>query len=131
METKQVTINGIGFTLLRYRNKWVFPKVNTYLEGLGSPIVINLITYEKGELIDDGEYITVNLPDCSRNAGCQFIDTNNKGEEILDWLEQNQLGIRTDKTGKSGFCIYPLFDFYKGEKFWEYKEFCEKVLGLG
>ena len=30
--------------------------------------------------------ITVNLPGAERSAGCQFIDTNNNGEEVLDWL---------------------------------------------
>lgn len=129
METKQVKIKGKEIILLRYRNKWVFPVVSTYQHGLGSPIALMLYYLRKEEL----EYycsITVNVPDCPRNAGCQFIDTNNNGEGILDWLEQNNFGTRTDQEGKSGFCTYPLFNFYKGEKYWEYRKMNEKLDSL-
>ena len=126
METKQVKINGKEITLLRYNNVWVFPVISTYQDGLGSPVAFMLYSYEKREL-DYYCSVTVNLPDCSRYAGCQFIDTNNNGDGILDWLEQHSFGMRTDQEGKSGFCTYPLFNFYKGEKYWEYREINEKL----
>lgn len=124
MKTKQVTIDGKELKLIRYKKVWVFPLVTTYQEGLGSPIAILLQSYHNGGL----EYysdVTVNL-DSERSAGCQFIDTNNNGDQILDWLEENKFGERTGRTGKSGFCTYPEFNFYKGETFREYKKFCNE-----
>lgn len=126
MEAKQVKIKRKEITLLRYNNTWVFPVVTTYQHGLGSPVALKLYSYQKKEF---NYYcsVTINLPDCPRNAGCQFIDTNNNGQEILEWLEEHNFGKRTDREGKSGFCTYPLFDFYKGEKYWEYRRLNEKL----
>jgi hypothetical protein len=126
METKQVNINGTDITLLKYNKIWVFPLVTEYTGGLGSPVAILLYKYRKGGF-DYYCDVTVNLPHCQRNAGCQFIDTNNNDEKILDWLVQNQFGELTGNTGKSGFCTYPEFNFYKGQKFWEYKKISEKM----
>ena len=54
--------------------------------------------------------LTVNLgkkcePDCA------FIDVNNNGDEIVDWLIENKLGVFTNEIEISGFCIYPKFKF--------------------
>lgn len=71
------------------------------------------------EIMPDGfeeEYgvLTVNLEQsdwlCS-SGNCQFIDTNNFGRDILDWLEENGIAIRTSTYGRSGFCDYPLVLF--------------------
>ena len=75
--------------------------------------------------------VTVNLPDCPRRAGCQFINTHNNGEAILAWLQENNFGERTYDEGKSGYCTYPLFNFYKGEKYWEYRKINEEFDFLG
>lgn len=118
METKQVNIDGTDITLLKYNDVWVFPFITEYTGGLGSPVAILLYEYMEERLAYYCD-ITVNLPDCQRSADCQFIDINNNDENILDWLVQNQFGEPTGKTGKSGFCTYPEFNFYKGKKFWE------------
>ena len=54
--------------------------------------------------------LTVNLTKkCKPN--CAFIDTNNNGDYIIDWLEENGLGMQTGNFEISGFCIYPEFEF--------------------
>lgn len=126
MKMKQVKIKGKQVALISYKNIWVFPLITVYQHGLGSPIAILLYTYKKGEL----EYycdVTVNLPECSRKAGCQFIETNKNGEDILAWLQENSFGELTNENGVSGFCTYPLFNFYKGEKYWEYRKINEEL----
>lgn len=123
METKLVTIENKELIFFRYKAEWVFPFVTTYKGGLGTPIAILLYSLEDNEL----EYyadITVNLPKHPRDAGCQFVDTNNNGEDLLDWLEEIKFGKRTGNNAQSGFCEYSEFDFYSGENFWVYKKLC-------
>ncbi len=126
METKTVTIEGREYKLLRYNKEWVFPVITTYEHGLGSPIAFILL-YLEDESLELYTDVTVNLPECTRSAGCQFINTNNNGEDIVDWLENNQFGKRTGKIGESGYCTYPEFNFYAGEQYWEYKQINEEL----
>lgn len=126
METKTVTIEGREYKLLRYNKEWVFPVITTYEHGLGSPIAFILLYLEDYSL-ELYTNVTVNLPECTRSAGCQFIDTNNNKEEILDWLEEYRLGKRTGRIGTSGFCTYPEFNFYAGEHYWEYRRINEEL----
>jgi hypothetical protein len=54
--------------------------------------------------------LTVNLSvKCKEN--CAFIDTNNNGNEIITWLEENNLGETTGRIAFSGWCVYPEFEF--------------------
>jgi len=39
------------------------------------------------------------------------IDTNNNGNTLLDFLEENGFGQRTPFAVQSGFCVYPIFRF--------------------
>lgn len=90
--------------------------------GTAHPITFKLATYvENGNLYvgllchDDGypmpwQNLTVNLSvPCKPNRA--FIDTNNNGNEIIDWLEQNGLGFCTGNLMPSGWCVYPEFEF--------------------
>lgn len=126
MEIKTIIIEGREFNLIRFKNEWVFPFITTYECGLGSPIAF-MLYYLVGDSLEYYTCVTVNLPECKRSAGCQFIDTNNNDSNILDWLEENKFGEWTNRTGTSGFCTYPEFDFYKGEKFHEYKKMSENL----
>lgn len=64
---------------------------------------------EYGDL-EPWSMLTVNLTKkCKPN--CAFIDTNNNGEHIVEWLEKNNLGMPTGNFEVSGFCIYPEFEF--------------------
>lgn len=127
MEIKEFEIGGKKHDFLRYKDEWVYPVFETYEYGVGSPIAMSLYSIDEDEVelyVD----VTVNLPQCKRNAGCQFIDTNNNGEDIIGWLEQNKFGERTGNVGASGFCTYPEFNFYKGENFWKYKKLSDEAI---
>ncbi len=68
---------------------------------------------------DEGYYspwqnLTVNLS-VPCKANCAFIDINNNENEIIDWLEQNNLGHCTGNMMPSGWCVYPEFEFNMDE----------------
>lgn len=48
---------------------------------------------------------TVSSPDAA------FVDTNNNGEEIMDFIIQNGIGEPTGRYGHSGWCTYPEVKF--------------------
>lgn len=56
--------------------------------------------------------ITVNLDESS---ACEkdhaYIDTNNNGLELIDWLERNNIAKTTGYAAVSGYCIYPEVKF--------------------
>jgi hypothetical protein len=51
--------------------------------------------------------LTVNLEDFPCTGDCAFVDTNNFGDVIIDWIVQNDLGELTGRIGFSGYCVYP------------------------
>ena len=70
------------------------------------------------DFIDSAGYlytrVTTNLVnEVLSNENCAFIDTNNNGEEVAEWLSQSDLGKFTGALGFSGYCIYPEFEFKK------------------
>lgn len=74
-------------------------------------LYVGLITNEKG-YPEPWSGLTVNLNESRRcKPNCAYIDTNNNGNEILDWLETNGLGKQTGKVAASGWCWYPEFEF--------------------
>ena len=77
-------------------NKNLCVKLYTWIEGWPEPY----------------GYLTTNLGvKCAENRA--FIDINNNGDEIVDWLIANGLGEPTgrERMSQSGFCIYPEFEF--------------------
>lgn len=54
--------------------------------------------------------LTVCLCDRSLGEGEAYIDTNNCPWAV-DFIEQEGLGKRTGRTGKSGYCTYPVVKF--------------------
>lgn len=72
-------------------------------------LYIGLITHDEGSL-EPWSDLTVNLgsklpPDRA------YVDLNNNGREIINWLIDNELAIPTFATKISGFCEYPEFIF--------------------
>ena len=71
------------------------------------------------EIMPDGSEesyatLTVNLEQSDwlcASGTCAFIDTNNLGENIVDWLVDNGLAKKTGTYGQSGWCSYPLVVF--------------------
>lgn len=77
-------------------------------------IAIQLFLKEDND-IEAYATLTVNLGEYIGVKNCAYIDTNNLGDDILEWLEEIKAGHRTSFTKHSGFCEYPLFEF--DEKF--------------
>lgn len=116
-------------TLLHKDGKWVFPLVTYYQHGLGTPLCLALLAYvEDSNEFESETIITVNLPGAERSAGCQFIDTNNNGEEVLDWLMLYGLCTPTGRYAVSGFCKYPEVDFIRANASCSRKSFATGIL---
>ena len=78
-----------------------------YLEN--GNLYVGMVTHEEG-YPEPWSDLTVNLSvPCEPN--CAFIDTNNNGNEIIDWLIKNKLGHLTNRIKGSGFCWYLEFEF--------------------
>lgn len=72
-------------------------------------LYVGMITNEEG-WPEPWSNLTVNLSvPCKPN--CAFIDTNNNGVEIINWLLENNLGNLTGREMPSGWCRYLEFEF--------------------
>ena len=60
----------------------------------------------------DGAFgvLTVNLGD-QLIPGCGYVDVNNLGEDIMEWIERNELGMDTGIRERTVFVTYPLYEF--------------------
>ena len=86
-------------------------ELNKYCEN--ENLYVGLITHEEG-WAEPWQNLTVNLSvKCADD--CAFIDTNNNGEEIIDWLIEHNLGKPTGRIKASGWCVYPEFKFNMDE----------------
>lgn len=72
-------------------------------------LYVGLITHEEG-YPEPWSDLTVNLG-VQCKANCAFIDVNNNGMQIIDWLIDNNLGRILAREKVSGFCVYPEFEF--------------------
>ena len=81
--------------------------LNRYMEN--DNLYVGMVTEIDGctEFFGD---LTVNLSvPCKENRA--FIDSNNNGRDIIDWLVENELGYMTWRMERSGFCEYYEFCF--------------------
>lgn len=82
-------------------------RINSYASN--GNLAIEMFCWDN-EFPEPWSILTVNL-DVKCKSNCAFIDTNNNGDSILDWLKENKLGKLTGYYEYSGFCLYPEFIF--------------------
>lgn len=87
-------------------------------------LAVQMWCHDDEEFPEPWSMLTVNLTrKCKPN--CAFIDINNNGDSIIDWLIANNLGTDTGVFEISGFCIYPMFEFNMDElKKYEEEQIC-------
>ena len=83
----------------------------TYAEN--DNLYVGMITHNEGYPEPWGDLTVCLDTDCKPN--CAFIDTNNNGNEIINWLIENKLGKLTGRMKMSGWCLYPEFEFNMDE----------------
>lgn len=83
-------------------------ELDRYASGGGLAIVMNC--HDDGWKEPYG-VLTVNLEDHPTYGSRAYVDTNNLGDEILQWITDNNLGQPTGEIGYSGFCVYPEYEF--------------------
>lgn len=72
-------------------------------------LYVGMITWEE-DWPEPWSDLTVNLG-VELEPNIAFIDVNNNGWQIIDWLVKNNLGKPTKLEMISGFCTYPEFEF--------------------
>lgn len=82
-------------------------KLSKYCDNGNMAVLIEQVT-DIGNL--PYSVLTVNLG-FELDEGQAYIDTNNNGDWIVGWLIANGLGTVIG-SNRSGFCEYPLFQFY-------------------
>lgn len=98
---KSLTLNAWG------SNHKITLNLDHYAEN--GNLYVGLVCWDEG-FPEPWSDLTVNLSvPCRKN--CAFIDTNNNGEQIIDWLIENGLGMETGNVRISGWCAYPQFEF--------------------
>ena len=84
--------------------KGVFLKTGRYMTD--DSVAIQLENVQDGPIAR----ITVCLSDRSLEDGEAYIDTNNCPWAV-DFIEKEGLGKRTGRSGRSGYCTYPVVKF--------------------
>lgn len=81
-----------------------------YVEN--NALAIAMFTWNnKHKYFEFWDTITVNLSMNMVSENYAFINTNDNGKEIIDWLIDNKLGFPTYRECRSGYCSYPEFMF--------------------
>lgn len=99
-------MNTLNWNHWGFNNPITF-RLDRYAEN--NNLYVGMITHADGypEPYSD---LTVNLSvKCDEN--CAFIDTNNNGDRIVEWLITNKLATLTGRVRQSGFCVYPEMKF--------------------
>ena len=92
-----------------YGGKYIVaPKLATYLENDNIYVGLNFYD-EEYTCWDSFSDVTVNIVPMPYLYSA--IDTNNNGDSIVDFLEENGFGESTGKYVQSGYCMYPVFRF--------------------
>lgn len=108
---------------------YVFPTMAQYENN--DNLYIGLGYYDaKNDMLDYYGDVTVNISKLPYLHSA--IDTNNNGQKLISFLEENGFGERTRHVLASGFCIFPVFKFSE-EKLAELfpKEFVEYQRSYG
>lgn len=79
-----------------------------------SNLAVQMWRWDEDGFQEPWSVLTVNLTKKCR-PNCAFIDVNNNGDNIIEWLESNNLGMFTGNFEISGYCIYPEFEFNMDE----------------
>lgn len=111
------------------RQVQLYPVCYTYNRSLG------MCLCKKGRDIDDEDTLTITrCLDAPQTKNCVYIDVNNCGPEIIQWLEKNKLGKLTGREAQSDYVTYPEFMLdesvlqeYTNEHFAQYLQWQEEL----
>lgn len=110
-------INKIEFEANLFgEKKIIVPELGLYV---ADDILTNKMRYniaiqlysKSEEGLEPWSVLTTNLGEFVSVKNAAYIDTNNNGAKVIDWLVKNGFGLETPLTKHSGFCEYPLFVF--------------------
>lgn len=100
---------------LKFKSPWVDKEyiiglqLTKYSENDNLAIIMRCYT-EDGFYDGDFAKLTVNLSE-KLPENQAYVDTNNLGVDVCEWIFDNHLGKCLPRFKQSGFCMYPLFEF--------------------
>lgn len=98
---RTLTLNAWG------TNHYISFELSKYLEN--NNLYVGMMCHDDG-YPEPWSDLTVNLSvKCAEN--CAFIDTNNNGDRIVEWLMTHKLATLTGNIRQSGWCVYPEMRF--------------------
>lgn len=102
------------YNLEMYGEKYkVYLSKGKYLNN--NTIAVDIIVVDSDGFEEPFDSLTTNIS-CEyglANDTTQFIDANNLGKDILNWLVKNNIAKPTGRAWPSGYCIYLLYEFTK------------------
>lgn len=105
MKVKFYNLEMYGKTYVVYLSK------GKYLNN--KTIAVEIIAIDSDGREEPFASLTRNIP-CEyglANDTMQFIDTNNLGDDIINWLVKNNIAKFTGLGWPSGYVVYPLYEF--------------------
>jgi hypothetical protein len=93
------------------KNHLITFKLDKYAEN--GNLYVGMVAHDDG-YPEPWSDLTVNLS-VKCDEDCAFIDTNDNGDRIVEWLITNKLATLTGRMRSSGFCTYPEVRFNMDE----------------
>lgn len=93
-----------------YGNVYEVKAYKSHYEKEDGPLAIELIDAKDGRPFCR---LTVNICDGVAHDNYTYIDIEYCGQEKIDFIRKNKLGVFTGIYGYSGYCKFPLYRIYK------------------
>ena len=106
--------NNIPENAIEYRSHWggvyhLTFELTRYVDN--NTLAIQMICWDDG-YAEPFAVLTVNLEDSDTlPPDTQYVDINDLGNDILNWIEENNLGTAIGLYGFSGYVTYPAVQF--------------------
>lgn len=97
-----------------FRNQDVILVESEYMAG---GLAVQAMCVDNDVVTEPFTTLTVCLGPMDKDDNVAFVDTNNN-PEAESFIKKNRLGKCTGQRASSGYCVYPLYEFFTG-KFYE------------
>lgn len=77
-------------------------------------LAITMMCVDDGVVTEPYSTLTVCLGPMDKSDNAAFVDTNNN-PEAESFIKKNGLGRCTGQQVSSGYCVYPLYEFFTGK----------------
>ena len=83
-------------------------------EYMAGGLAITMMCVDDGVVTEPYSTLTVCLGPMDKSDNAAFVDTNNNSK-AESFIKKNRLGKDTGRQASSGYCVYPLYEFFTGK----------------